>query len=76
MISATHAECVRLLRPMLPQQAFAPAPSRVLAFFVHAAIVLCAWVAFGLVSAWTWPLLAIRRAGQLRLHHSERRACA
>ena len=59
MTRATHAECVRLLRPLLPQEAFAPAPSRVTALFVHAAIVLGAWTSFRLVSGWVWPVLAI-----------------
>jgi fatty acid desaturase len=54
-----HADYVHVLRPLLPPDAFAPAPRKLIPAAGHLAIVLFGWFSFRLLDAIYWPVTAV-----------------
>jgi fatty acid desaturase len=54
-----HAEYVRVLKPLLPPEAFQLAPRRLLLTGLHVAVVLAAWVGVRFVPWYLCPVLAL-----------------
>ena len=55
----THAEYVRLLKPLLPQRAFEPVPGKLIPAGIHIMIIVAGWLSFRFVRPVYWPILTI-----------------
>ena len=54
-----HAEYVRLLKPLLPQSAFEPAPRKLIPAGIHMMVIVAGWLSFRFVRPVYWPILTI-----------------
>jgi fatty acid desaturase len=55
----THGEYARALKPLLPREAFEPAPRKLILACVHLAVIVLGWVSFRIVSPTYWPLISL-----------------
>ena len=54
-----HVDYARVLRPLLPAEAFRPAPQKMLPAAAHCAVVLVTWTAFRFAPPLLYPILAL-----------------
>lgn len=55
----THADYIRLLKPLLPKSAFDPVPRKLIPAAIHTMIIVAGWVSFRFVRPAYWPILTI-----------------
>ena len=55
----THADYVKLLKPLLPKHAFEPAPRKLIPAGVHTVIIVAGWLSFRFLRPAYWPILTI-----------------
>jgi fatty acid desaturase len=55
----SHADYIRALRPLLPEQAFQPYPRAYVAISVHLAIIVLGWIACRTASWVWWPPISL-----------------
>jgi fatty acid desaturase len=55
----THADYIRLLKPLLPKNAFEPVPRKLIPAGVHTMIIVAGWLSFRFLRPAYWPIMTI-----------------
>ncbi len=61
----THADYVRVLRPLIPAEAFRPNPRAYIPITLHLTVIVSAWIACRYTSPAWWPLISLAIAVSL-----------